>query len=548
MRTLTLRSSLATLLLALFVSGPTLAANIELINIDPAGVGFNDPTPATPVGGNPGTTIGEQRLAAYQRALDLWGSVLKSKVTIYVVGSFSSFPPELCAGQVLARAGALQIFSDFPNAPKKKTWYAVALANSLAGEDLAPGQLGPEDGYAGADILAQFNGGIGTPNCIPGSTWYYGLDNHPPAGQIDFLNTFMHEVAHGLGFANFITETDGLPPAYPDFDYPDIYMRNTLDDELHKTWDKLTPEQIVASASNTGHVVWSGKQVTKSAPDFLGPWTGLRITAPSTIARDLETGNASFGPAATPDNFAGEVVLGVSTTDPTNTLGCGPISPVVAGKIALVDRGSCAFLVKAQNAQAAGAVALLVANNAPGTAGMSGTDPNVTIPALMVSQDDGALIKANLPGVEVAIIVDPTRLAGANDRHQVKLYAPAVIALGSSISHFDTSAEPNLLMEPAITSSLRAGTNVDLTAQLFKDIGWPIESLKLGSCDTRVPNVTPVGDIISTQVEQCAADSSNRAEFVGCVAHIAVGLLSQRYINFADAARMVVCSATVPNP
>jgi hypothetical protein len=548
MRTLSLRSCLATLLLALFVSGPALAANIQLINIDPAGVGFNDPTPATPVGGNPGTTIGEQRLAAYQRALDLWGSVLKSKVTIYVVGSFSSFPPELCAGQVLARAGALQIFSDFPNAPKKKTWYAVALANSLAGEDLAPGQLGPEDGYAGADILAQFNGGIGTPTCIPGSTWYYGLDNHPPAGQIDFLNTFMHEVAHGLGFANFITETDGLPPAYPDFDYPDIYMRNTLDDELQMTWDKLTPEQIVASASNTGHVVWAGKQVTKSAPDFLGPWTGLRITAPSTIARELETGNASFGPAATPDNFAGEVVLGVSTTDPTNTLGCGPISPTVAGKIALVDRGSCAFLIKAQNAQAAGAVALLVANNAPGTAGMSGTDPNVTIPALMISQDDGALIKANLPGVEVAIIVDPTRLAGANDRHQVKLYAPAVIALGSSISHFDTSAEPNLLMEPAITSSLRAGTNVDLTAQLFKDIGWPIESLKLGRCDTKVPNVTPVGDIISAQVEQCAADSSNRAEFVGCVAHIAVGLLSQQYINFADAARMVVCSATVRNP
>ncbi|MFL6618834.1 MAG: PA domain-containing protein, partial [Povalibacter sp.] len=389
---LALRSSLATLLLAFFIAAPAWSASINLINIDPAGVGFNDPTPATPVGGNPGTTIGEQRLAAYQRALDLWGSVLKSKVPIYVVGSFSSFPPELCAGQVLARAGALQIFSNFPNAPKKDTWYAVALANSLAGEDLAPGELGPEDGFNGADILAQFNGGIGVAGCIPGSTWYYGLDNNPPPGAIDFLNTFMHEVAHGLGFANFITETDGLPPAYPDFDYPDIYMRNTLDDVLNKTWDKLTPAQIVASATNTGHVVWSGKQVTKSADDFLGPFTGLRITAPTSIARDLETGNASFGPPASQSNFAGEVVLGVSTANPADTTGCGPISPVVAGKIALVDRGVCSFLIKAQNAQAAGASALLVANNAAGTIGMSGTDPNVTIPALMVSQQDGALI------------------------------------------------------------------------------------------------------------------------------------------------------------
>lgn len=532
---------------ALFAAAPAMSAKFEIINIDPAGVGFNDPTPAAAVGGNTGTTIGEQRLNAYRRALDLWGSVLKSNVTIHVVGSFSAFPPELCAGNVLARAGAFQIFSNFPNAPKKDTWYGVALANALAGEDLAPGQLGPEDGYVGADILAQFNGGIGAPACIPGSTWYYGLDNNAPPGTIDFLNTFMHEVAHGLGFANFITETDGLPPAYPDLDYPDIYMRNTLDTELKKTWDKLTPEQIVTSASNTGNVVWAGKQVTRSADDFLGPWTGLRITAPSSIARDLETGNASFGPPATVENFAGEVVLGTGTQDGSTT-GCGAITPAVAGKIALVDRGVCSFLIKAQNAQAAGASAVLVANNAPGTAGMGGTDPNVTIPALMISQEDGALIKANLPGVQVGIIVDPTRLAGANSKHQVKLYAPATIALGSSISHFDTSAEPNLLMEPSITASLKAASNVDLTAQLFKDIGWPIESLKIGRCDTRVPNVTPVGDIISVQVEQCAADSSNRGQFVSCVGHVTIGLLQQRYIDIGDAARMLVCSATARVP
>ena len=242
------------------------------------------------------------------------------------------------------------------------------------------------------------------------------------------------------------------------------------------------------------------------------------------------------------------MVLGVDANNPSDTLGCGAITTAVAGKIALVDRGTCSFLIKAQNAQAAGAKAVLIANNAPGTIGMSGTDPNVTIPALMVSQQDGALIKANLPGVNVAIIVDKTRLAGANSKHQVKLYAPAVIAPGSSISHFDTSADPNLLMEPAITSTLRAGTNVDLTAQLFKDIGWSIESLKIGKCDTKVPNVTPVGDILSSQVEQCAADSSNRLQFVACVTHMSVGLLKQRYINLADAARMVVCSATVKNP
>ena len=552
MRTLLSATKAAAFAGLIIASATASAAKIELINIDPPGVGFNDPTPATPIGGNSGTTLGEQRLNAYQRALDLWGSVLKSKVPVEVVGSFSAFPPELCAGNVLAQAGALQIFANFPNAPKQDTWYGVALANALAGEDLAPGQLGPEDGYAGADIVAQFNGGIGALDCIPGSSWYYGLDNNAPNGTIDFLNTFMHEVGHGLGFANFISEADGLPPAYPDFSYPDIYERHTLDTTLGKTWDKLTPEQIVASATNTAHVVWNGKQVTSSAPLVLGPWQGLRIQLPSSTARDVEVGTADFGPAATTQNFSGEVALAVDAADaagPSTTDGCSAITSDVAGKIALIDRGGCVFLQKAQNAQAAGAAGVLIVNNQPaGVAGMAGDDPSMTIPTLMIAQPDGAAIKANLPGVQVAFVLDRTRLAGANERHQVRLYAPAVYAPGSSISHFDTAAEPSLLMEPSITDDLKAGSNVDLTGQLFKDIGWSIESLKIGQCDTKVPNITPTGDIISSQVEQCAADTDNRGRFVGCVTHVALGLTLQRYIDLKDLARMVVCSATVKHP
>jgi hypothetical protein len=524
------------------------AANFEIINIDPAGVGFNDPTPAAPLGGNPGTTIGQQRLNAYQRALDLWGSVLKSKVTIHVVGSFSAFPPAACASNVLAQAGAIQIFANFPNAPKQDTWYGVALANALAGEDLAPGDLGPEADFAGADIVAQFNGGIGQPGCIPGSTWYYGLDNNAPAGTVDFLNTFMHEVGHGLGFANFISEANGRPPAYPDFPWPDIYMSNTLDTDLGLTWDKLTPEQIVTSAINTGKIVWSGQQVTKSAPLFLGPFETLKITAPAAISKELSTGTAAFGATPTVNNFAGEVVNGVAASGSGLTDGCAAITPAVAGKIALVDRGTCGFVVKAANAQAAGAKAVIIANNTGGLLSMSGADPTVTIPALMITQADAVTIRANLPGVQVGWIVDQTRLAGANSQNQLKLYSPAPVQLGSSISHYDISASPNLLMEPAITPTLKAGTNVDLTGQLFKDIGWPIETLKFGKCDTKVPNITPVGDIISTQIEQCAADTDRRSEFVACSAHVALGLVFQKFADVRDFARITVCAATVRNP
>ena len=50
------------------------------------------------------------------------------------------------------------------------------------------------------------------------------------------------------------------------------------------------------------------------------------------------------------------------------------------------------------------------------------------------------------------------------------MYAPLPYAGGSSVSHWDVSAEPNLLMEPAINNSL--SSDPDITVQLFGDIGW----------------------------------------------------------------------------
>ncbi|HYQ96025.1 MAG TPA: hypothetical protein VER38_03355, partial [Candidatus Eisenbacteria bacterium] len=54
------------------------AATLTIVNGDAAGEGFNDPTSAAPVGGNPGTTVGAQRLFVFQRAAAIWGSLLKS--------------------------------------------------------------------------------------------------------------------------------------------------------------------------------------------------------------------------------------------------------------------------------------------------------------------------------------------------------------------------------------------------------------------------------------------------------------------------------------
>ena len=71
----------------------------------------------------------------------------------------------------------------------------------------------------------------------------------------------------------------------------------------------------------------------------------------------------------------------------TVTDACQPLLGFPAGSIALVDRGTCGFTQKVSNAQAAGATAVIVANNVAGVPGtMGGTDPTITIPSVMVSQ------------------------------------------------------------------------------------------------------------------------------------------------------------------
>jgi hypothetical protein len=133
------KSKLFLLALAVIVLSTSLsvfgAATITIVNGNAPGVGFNDPTPAAPVGGNAGTTLGQQRLNAFQFAANVWGSTLDSKVEIRILATFE---PLSCttSSAVLGSAGTIFIESDFPGAIFPNTWYHEALADKLSGVDL----------------------------------------------------------------------------------------------------------------------------------------------------------------------------------------------------------------------------------------------------------------------------------------------------------------------------------------------------------------------------------------------------------------------------
>jgi hypothetical protein len=455
---------LAAGLLFLSVSASARAdAQITIVNSDAADEGFNDPTAATPVGGNTGTTVGQQRLLAFEHAAQIWEGLLDSSVEIRVHASFDALPCTATDG-TLGGAFPSAVVSDPPNAPLAGVWYPVALANKFAGEDTEPA----ED-----DINVRFNSEIGQPDCLPGTTWYYGLDA-AHGNDYDLVAVLLHELGHGLGFLTLVDESTG-----EEFlETPDVFETMILDTETNKHWTDMTRAERAASAVNTGSVVFDGPAVRASVKEFLGSLPILYVDAPPAIAGDLVFGTADFGTEVGAVSLSGQVVQALDAADaggPTTTDGCSPISNAseVDGKIALVDRGVCTFVQKATNAQAAGAIAMIVADNvfAFEPPGMGGTAPEIEIPCVSVTQADGNELKANLgDGVIVRIGSDPRRLAGAGSLNRPRLFAPIPAQPGSSISHWDTSAFPNLLMEPNLSADLPH--EVDLTLPLFRDIGW----------------------------------------------------------------------------
>jgi hypothetical protein len=517
--------------LALLLTGPVFgAANIVIVNVNAPGVGFNDPTPAAPVGGNPGTTVGQQALNVFQYAANVWGSILDSPVTIYIQASFVPLACTPTAG-TLGSAGPIQVFGGFPNAELPDTWYHVALANKLAGADLAPGP----NGTANDDIVARFNSALGTPGCLTTLHWYYGLDDNHGA-NIDLATVLLHEFAHGLGFSGFYNKATGQQLA----GFPDVYGTYTFSTTLNKSWPQMTDAERKTSTLDTNHVVWTGINVTAAVPQVLQFGTPLvTFNTPASLG-NTRVGTAAFGPALSSPGITGDVVLAHSGAA---TDGCAAVTDNVTGKIALMDRGVCGFVVKVRNAQLAGAIAVLIADNVAGSppAGLGGADPTITIPSARISKADGDRVKTALAAgtVNATLGVNSTIRAGADASGRALLNAPNPVVLGSSISHWDPIAFPNLLMEPAINADLTH--SVDLTRQEMIDIGWFSDgdgvpdgvdqcigssrapTVVISGCDTKVPNITfPTGCKISDRINDCTIQWNPRAPlpFLSCVVHL----------------------------
>ena len=274
------RSLVACAGLLLLTGGGVQAANLTLLNGNDPGEGFNDPSPVAPVTGNPGTTLGQQRLNVFQAAADAWGEIVESNVTIPILAGFFPLDCGPTSGLLGAAAPQRVISSSGTTFPRPNTWYPFALANALAGQDLGPA-LGDPPGQP--NILAVFNSDVDdNPGCLTGVTWWYGIDAPAPAGTFDLFATVFHEIAHGLGFSTTVDRTTGAKLNGRD----DTYMVNLENHSTGELWPDMTNSERVASAIDTGDLHWVGPSaVARSGVLSAGvhPSGHIRMYAPDPL-------------------------------------------------------------------------------------------------------------------------------------------------------------------------------------------------------------------------------------------------------------------------
>ncbi len=196
----------------------------------------------------------------------------------------------------------------------------------------------------------------------------------------------------------------------------------------------------------------------------------MHVTSPPAAVADYPAAEGAFTVRlANTGPIAGELVL----ADPV--LGCTAFNNAaqVAGKIALIDRGTCPFVDKFSNAVAAGAIAAVIVDDDDVTLpfAMSGAPNSSPIPGVMVTLDNGAELKAALANGPLTITLDAADhytgpgaelLAGFSSRGPSAVdgrLKPEISAPGSAIDSagVGSGTEPRLNQGTSMACPMVAG-------------------------------------------------------------------------------------------
>ena len=149
-------------------------------------------------------------------------------------------------------------------------------------------------------------------------------------------------------------------------------------------------------------------------------WRGaprFTVLAPTSIAGEYAARGASFGP---PGRFNGRVVVALGPAGQTTGCPGAGIATDVTGRVALLERGGCLFAEKVREAEAAGALAVVVYNRPAqpdGSGGdelvsMGGDGFGINIPSAFVGRSTGLLLAGADEPVRIAVDQQAERDSG----------------------------------------------------------------------------------------------------------------------------------------
>jgi minor extracellular serine protease Vpr len=179
-------------------------------------------------------------------------------------------------------------------------------------------------------------------------------------------------------------------------------------------WPQYPTAQAADRLVNKGIVVVTsaGNSGANGAYAVSAPGLGSKVIATASFNNTtLKTPGFTITPddklitytrsnGARPAPLSGTATLARTGTTTTENDACDPVAPPagsLTGKVALVRRGTCGFHEKVRNAQAAGAIGVVLYNNqtAAVTPNAGGAVP-ITIPVVIISMADGAVVNSRL--------------------------------------------------------------------------------------------------------------------------------------------------------
>ncbi len=281
-----------------------------------------------------------------------------------------------------------QVMVTLQNAPfsKNDPWLPPTATTTDGNNVSAYADLVEPDGFEGADVRPELTGEkqfafTYDPTVNPNAT---PQNIKAVSTQLFYIANWMHDWFYDAGF--------------------DEAARNHQENNFDRGGlggDQLFIEAQDFSGRNNANAATPADGGNPRVQMFLFNGQGsasLSITEPSSIAGAVTTRAAQFGPS----NFdVTQPVVLVDDGTGTKTDACEPLvnGATVNGKIALIDRGTCPFTEKVLNAEAAGAVGVVIVNNdAAGGAPVIGATEGTAIktPTLGIALADGDAIKGAL--------------------------------------------------------------------------------------------------------------------------------------------------------